>query len=389
MTHTRVASMPASSDLGPHDSSAAALLKTLPWAAIGWAIYGLLEISVLFFYLPMSGQGVASWQGLVRWTLGPTLLWVLFTPAIVGLSRRFRVLGPRAGRAALVHVGAALAAHVLTAALVYALYPVIRHEARPRIPIMLMQGLLLDLLRYAIVAVGIHAADYYRLYRDRDLEALRLRSQLDSARLEVLKVQLQPHFLFNTLHAISELTYRDPQLADRALTRLADLLRMTLANADRQEATLAEERAFLETYLEIERMRLGGALEVHLDVADDTLGLLVPSLLLQPLAENALRHGIRGNPGGLLRVTARRRDGRLHIEVADDGRGLPTSAIREGLGLGSTRVRLQALYGDAHELVLRTRPEGGTVVSVTLPAREAAAATPAAADAPATEESRC
>ena len=358
--------------LPPHPSSPPALAtftgRTLVLSALGWSVFAAVEMSVLHLYLPISGQGSASWRGLAIWTSAPMLLWTLYTPGIVALSRRFRVAGRGAPASLAIHLGAALAAHAVTSSVVYALWPWIRPlEARPTIHLMLLQGILLDLLRYALVASAVHAIDYYRMYRWREIESLRLRAELDAARLQVLKMQLQPHFLFNTLHAISELVYRDPKLADRALARLADLLRTMLAAADRHEAPLAEELAFVESYLDIERIRRGGSLEVLVDADAEARSARVPNLVLQPLVENALRHGLRGRPTGTIRITARRTAGALRLAVEDDGRGLPPTGVVEGLGLGSTRVRLAALYGPEATVVLSAAAAGGTRVELTIP----------------------
>lgn len=358
----------------PPPALAAFTGRTLALSALGWSVFAALEMSVLHLYLPISGQGAASWRGLAIWTSAPMLLWTLYTPGIVALSRRFRVAGAAAPASLAIHVGAAVVAHLGTSSVVYTLWPWIRAEARPTIHLVLLQGILLDVLRYALVAAAVHAIDYYRLYRRREIESLRLAAELDAARLQVLKMQLQPHFLFNTLHAISELVYRDPRLADRALTRLADLLRTMLAAADHHEAPLADELAFVESYLDIERIRRGGALDVHVDADGETRRARVPNLVLQPLVENALRHGLRGRPAGTIRITARHVAGVLRLAVEDDGRGLPEGGWVEGLGIGSTRVRLAALYGPGATVALSRADAGGTRVELTIPPRAPEAA---------------
>ena len=348
--------------------------RTLALSALGWSVFAALEVAVLHLYLPISGQGTGSWSGLTIWTSAPLLLWTLYTPAIVAISRRFRVAGATAPISLAIHGGVALLTHVVTSIVIYVLWPWIRIEDRPTIHLVLLQGILLDVLRYALVAAAVHAFDYYRLYRRREIESLRLAAELESARLHVLKMQLQPHFLFNTLHAISELVYRDPKLADRALTRLADLLRTMLAAAEHHEAPLADELAFVESYLDIERIRRGGALEVHVEADDETRRARVPNLVLQPLVENALRHGLRGRPAGTIRITARHAPGVLRLAVEDDGRGLPEGDWVEGLGIGSTRVRLAALYGPGATVVLSRAAAGGTRVELTIPRAPEAAA---------------
>jgi LytS/YehU family sensor histidine kinase len=186
-------------------------------------------------------------------------------------------------------------------------------------------------------------------------------------------MQLNPHFLFNTLHAISALVHKDVEAADRMIARLSDLLRYALESTDAQEVPLRQELGFLNRYLEIEQTRFGDRLTVRLDIAPETLDALVPNLVLQPLVENAIRHGIepRAKPGRI-DLRARRENGRLKLEVCDNGVGLPSGRIpEEGVGLSNTRARLQQLYGEGHCFELGDAPGGGLMVSVELPFRAA------------------
>jgi two-component system LytT family sensor kinase len=212
-----------------------------------------------------------------------------------------------------------------------------------------------------------HGIEYYRRYRVRELRASQLETKLAVAQLEVLKMQLQPHFLFNTLHAISTLMYRDVEAADRMVTRLSDFLRLTLDSAGVQEVALKREMEYLDKYLDIEQVRFADRLEIRRAIEPATLDLLVPNLVLQPLAENAVRHGIAvRSSAGRIEIVARLERGALTIEVLDDGPG--TSTIREGVGLSNTRARLDHLYGTAARLDLGTTPSGGFSARLTLPA---------------------
>jgi signal transduction histidine kinase len=212
-----------------------------------------------------------------------------------------------------------------------------------------------------------HGVEYYRRYRIRELKASQLEAKLAVAQLEVLKMQLQPHFLFNTLHAISALMYRDVESADRMLTRLSDFLRLALDSAGVQEVNLKEEIEYLDKYLEIEQVRFGDRLEVRRTIDAATLDLLVPNLILQPLVENAVRHGIAPRAsGGRIDVRAQAADGTLAIEIADDGPG--AAEVREGVGISNTRARLEHLYGTAAHLDLANVPGGGFRVRLELPA---------------------
>ncbi len=186
-------------------------------------------------------------------------------------------------------------------------------------------------------------------------------------------MQLHPHFLFNTLHAIWTLMHKDVETADRMLARLSDLLRITLENSGMQEVPLKQELAFLEPYLEIEQTRFGDRLSVQLDVEPDTLDALVPNLLLQPLVENAIRHGIAPRAaGGRIRISAKRENAKLRVQVRDNGAGIPESereVLKEGVGLTNTRARLQQLYGAGHRLELHNAVDGGLEVTLELPFR--------------------
>jgi two-component system, LytTR family, sensor kinase len=215
-----------------------------------------------------------------------------------------------------------------------------------------------------------YGVDYARRHRDRELRAAHLRAELATAQLRMLKVQLHPHFLFNTLHAISSLMYTDVAAADRMLVRLSELLRRTLQAMETQEIELAEELSFLELYLEIEQARLGARLRVEMQIEEETRQAMVPHLILQPLVENAIRHGIAPRVrGGRLVVSSRREAGDLVLLVCDDGMGLRAGGTKptNGVGLTNTRNRLHQLYGDRGELSLSEAEGGGTEVLVRLP----------------------
>jgi LytS/YehU family sensor histidine kinase len=194
---------------------------------------------------------------------------------------------------------------------------------------------------------------------------------LVQAQLKALRSQLQPHFLFNTLHSISTLMLTNARAADSMLARLSDLLRMSLENNTVQETTLHREMQFVNGYMEIEKMRFGDRLQVQCDVHPDTLDARVPHLLLQPLVENAIRHGAsRRAAGGEVRIVSFLRDGNLHIEVADNGPGFspnPEWNARHGMGLNATRERLRVFYGERQRLDIHSAPGRGTMISIQIP----------------------
>jgi two-component system, LytTR family, sensor kinase len=230
-----------------------------------------------------------------------------------------------------------------------------------------------NLLLFSLIVCVYHAVAYAHDLRMRERRAMRLESELARAELDLLKMQLQPHFVFNTLHTVSSLMGEDVSAARRVLSRLGDLLRFSLDSLSTQEVTLRDECAILDRYLDIQRATLQERLRVAMHIDDNTRDLRVPSLLLQPLVENAIRHAIEPRAaGGLVDVRARRDGDRLVLIVADDGPGLRSSGQRETrarVGLTNTRARLAGLYGTAWRLELRDRSEGGCEVLVELPAR--------------------
>lgn len=231
-------------------------------------------------------------------------------------------------------------------------------------------------LTYGLLAGVWHWLDHNRRLRERERQATELSRQLAEARLQALRMQLNPHFLFNTLNAIASLVHRNPRAADEMIGCLSDFLRLTLAAGSRSEITLREELEFARRYLDIERVRFGERLTVEESIASDTLEAEVPALVLQPLIENAVRHGIEpGMAGGVLRLSARRDGDMLELRVSDTGRGLPGGQpARLGVGVSNTIARLRELHGERASLEWRSPPGGGTEVVIRLPCRAPAAA---------------
>jgi signal transduction histidine kinase len=216
---------------------------------------------------------------------------------------------------------------------------------------------------WAVIGLS-HALDFHRESQERELTAAQLRTRLAEANLQALQRQLHPHFLFNTLNTISALMHRDTEAADAMLERLGDLLRLTLDRVGTQHVSLKDELDFLRKYLEIEKTRFGERLQVHIEVDLDTLDAAVPNLVLQPLVENALRHGIGPKiGGGRVDIIARREGQNLWLEVRDNGVGLTSDAFHKGVGLTNTRSRLEHLYGDRYRFECHTPPGGGLLVT--------------------------
>jgi two-component system, LytTR family, sensor kinase len=225
---------------------------------------------------------------------------------------------------------------------------------------------------YVPIVLVAHAVSYYRRFRERELRATQLEGQLAKAHLQRLKSQLQPHFLFNTMHSISALMLTDVNAADRMMCRLSDLLRISLETADTQITTLNRELEFVTCYLEIEKVRFEERMKVIFDIAPETLDAQVPHLLLQPLVDNAVKHGIsKLSVGGEIRITVRRQDNELQLQIKDNGPGVRKTGTlaTTGRGLRITRERLESLYGQKQSLELLSPPEGGVTIRVCIPFR--------------------
>lgn len=296
------------------------------------------------------------------------LSWAALTPLVFRLGRRFPLDGHRVARHVLLHVGAAFVfavAHLLIIGQLNQL--VAPREYAPPAPIRaLLVGLgATNVMIYGGLVAVSQAITYFRRYQDREFH-------LVQARLQLLRAQLHPHLLFNTLNAIAELIHQDARRADRTLTQLSDLLRLALHGGNREEMTLKEELQFLRSYVEIQHTLLQDRLEVVWAVDDETLDACVPSLLLQPIVENAIEHGIGPRAsGGTVTIEARRDGGTLSMKVVDNGVGLRAApeATNEGIGLANTRARLRHLYGDAHRFEIRSQPGGGVAVELSMPFR--------------------
>lgn len=225
---------------------------------------------------------------------------------------------------------------------------------------------------YITIALIAHALLYYRRYRERELRAAQLEAQLAKVHLQTLKSQLQPHFLFNTMHSISALMFTDVNAADRMMGRLSELLRLSLENTGTQITTLNRELEFVNCYLDIEKVRFEERMNIVFEVAPEALDAEVPHLLLQPLVDNAVKHGVsKLSAGGEIRITVKTAGDELQLEVKDNGPGISASGPgrANGLGLRNTRERLESLYGKHHSLNMVCPPEGGTVIRVCIPFR--------------------
>lgn len=355
-----------------------------------WTVLGLLDAGNLYVHVIYFRSRTMFWEEALVSGLADWYVWALLAPFIFRLARRFPIDAAHWRSRLLLQILFAAGFIVLKVAIDLPLGWMIHGNDvlagasfRGDDPKRLMnyfwtsyqRFLIFRVFSYMIIYIAIvgvaHMLDYYQKYRERELLALQLGKRLAEARLLVLRMQLHPHFLFNTLNAISSLIHSDVDLADKMLARLGELLRATLADPGSQEVTLRRELAFLTPYLEIEQARLGDRLKRTVDVPEELHGARLPYLLLQPLVENAIRHGIAPRlETGRLDVRVRRRGDRLELEVSDDGPGLPPGKVlTEGIGLSNTRARLRGLYGDDHSLLLLPGACGGLTISVSLPYR--------------------
>jgi len=338
----------------------------LIWAA--WTLYAVFSASQNFLSRAYSAR--IEFKPAFLYALLDSYIWAALTPLVLLVAARLIVRRANWWRNVplLFVIGVGFA--VVHLNLFVRLLPLIGYRNNVRaVQSIFMAKFHSDLLTcWALMAIR-HAIEYYRQVRIRELTASRLESKLATAQLEVLRMQLQPHFLFNTLHAISALMYRNVEGADRMVARLSDFLRLSLDTAGVQEVPLKREMEFLDKYLDIEQVRFGDRLQVSRAIDPDTLDLLVPNLVLQPLVENAVRHGIAPRAsGGRIDVAAFVRQGRLIVEVSDDGPGA-ADGVREGLGLSNTRARLEQLYGSDASLELGGASPVGFRARLTIPAR--------------------
>jgi two-component system LytT family sensor kinase len=325
------------------------------------------------------GNRSTTWRTLVILNTTYWYLWALFTPAIIWLSQHFRFERQGLWRALAVHLPSVLAFSLSHIALMTSVqWWFARQQGRPFSWISEMQRSALlnfdwEMMTYWTIVGLSHAILYYRESRDRELRTSQLETRLVEAQLKALQQQLHPHFLFNTLHAISALMHRDVEAADRTLMRLSDLLRLTLEHTGQHEIPLQAELDFLAKYLHIEQTRFADRLIVRFDVQPDTLDTLVPNLILQPLVENAIKHGVARKAGpGHVDISALREGDKLRMEVRDDGVGLSEdalTALQKGIGVSTTRARLQHLFGADYRFEFH-RQSAGLAVIVAIPWRK-------------------
>lgn len=357
-----------------------------------WTLIGLTFASLsLFGTLAISDYRRVDVVGIFVWNLMAFYLWALLTPLIALLARRYRLDRQHWPQSLVfVHLPASLIFPALHLCLYLPLYwlaggGLLTKEFPTLVSLFSFQlfaNLPMKVSIYWLILIAINALDYYQSFRLAEVKASELRAQLAQAQLRALKMQLHPHFLFNTLNSISALLHRDTEAADQMVARLGDFLRLTLENSGDQEVTLEQEMEFLRCYLEIETVRFHDRLSVETYIEPQTLSARVPNLILQPLVENAIRHGIsRQSAPGRLAIRAVLLGERLLLQVEDNGPGL--ALISEsgasssghlaarthagGVGLSNTRARLEHLYGAEHRFELTRATPRGMIVTLEIP----------------------
>ena len=345
----------------------------LAFILLVWALVGLFFSSQIYFYF-LGTPKQMSLPSALAWQMTAVVIFALSTPLVLMLARRYRVERQTWRRS--------IPAHLLAGTLIcsaWAAFHIVLdtyfngHLDKfnwGNLHRVVFLNLDRELLVYWIIVVVSHAADYYQRYREGELRA-------SQAQLQALKMQLHPHFLFNALHSISALVHSDPDAADKMIARLGDFLRLTLDSAAAQEVPLRQELEFLNCYLDIERTRFRDRLTTHIDADPQVLDCRVPNLILQPIVENAIRHGVSQRAAsGHVEVRATRAGDSLRLEVRDNGRGLPEGAEPNrakqgggvgGVGLANTRARLQQLYGGSFRFEIQNAPAGGAVVTLEIP----------------------
>lgn len=354
--------------------------RWLRWC-LGFCVWTLLGLSFgLSSYLGARQENVQiSWKRTITGYLADFFLWGMLSPLIFKLSRRFelRQVFPRN---LLIHIAASI---VLSIVVLSAAAPLVWYLGYPnlaRYPTLFNlwrnnafsiyyfhQGLT---IYWGTVAVA-HALHYYRGIREGEARTGQLAAQLAQAQLQALKMQIHPHFLFNTLNSIAALLHKDVEAADKMIARLGDFLRLTLKSSDAQTVDFAQELEFLKCYLDIEHLRFQDRLTVEMEIEPQALDVMVPNLILQPIVENAVRHGVaRQTLSGLITIRALKRGDRLIMQVEDNGPGLrvKSNGTLSGIGLSVTRARLEQFYGDDYSFQIANSSARGVIVTLDIPA---------------------
>jgi two-component system, LytTR family, sensor kinase len=352
------------------------LIFTAGWIFLAFFFSGFSYFSNLQGATPQPFE----WKRLFL-TQGIIYSWAILSPLIVFFAKRFRFEQQNWWRLLPAHFIAAVVFLLLHAAILV-IFQIIVNPARvaenggflAHTLSFLMRGLVAELVMYCLLLSSIYVVDFYRRFQAEQLRSSELKAALASSQLNALKMQIHPHFLFNTLNSISALMHEDVKAADKMVARLGDFLRMTLENSGDREVSLKQEMDFVNRYLEIESVRFQDRLVVKMNIDPETLAARVPNLILQPIVENAIKHGIsRQTDVGSLIISSKRHGDRLQIRVEDSGPGLQPSnengkgSNGVGIGLANTRARLAHLYEENYRFEIENAVPQGLIVTLEIP----------------------
>ncbi len=396
ITETSAAGTVALAEMTFSDQKAPFSLKDWRLWAASFGFFGALFVCGVFSMLSLKRAGGGSnlmTEEVVTLPLIQDIIFAILAPLVFVVAGRYPVQRPYATKRSLLYLAGGVLFTIVHVLLRVLSYPAWNYGTKkyewalinwrslhvsiywPALKTIFLWNLVEDIFAiYIPILVVAHAVLYYTRYRHRELRSIQLQAQLSDAKLLALKSQLQPHFLFNTLHSISSLMLRDVQAADTMIARLSDLLRMSLEDPGEHVTSLKREMEFTQAYLEIEKIRFGDRLSVTFDVPPKMLDVLVPQCLLQPLVENSIKHGIsKRSSGGEITVCASTVGDRLLLSVKDNGpENAPANGdrpVRFGLGLKATRERLRTLYGENQDLTLDFLSDGHVEVNILIPNR--------------------
>jgi two-component system, LytTR family, sensor kinase len=345
----------------------------------GWTLVSVIFAAVSYAAAIGENNKEFGFVSALRLNLVQFYLWAILSPLLFKFSRRFPIeFRPLNFRNLLLYFPAVISFAGIHQTVHLAILWSITPRWRQQFPALIdcyrayfAFGFYIDLIIASLIVVAVHALLYYQNFRASELAQSSLKTQLAQSQLRALKMQLHPHFLFNTLHSISSLVLEDPPKANSMIARLGDFLRLTLENSDQQLVTLKEETEFLRCYLDIEQVRFGDRLTVALELEPQTLSAQVPHLILQPVVENAIQHAIAPHATrGHINIEARRLNGLLRLEVRDNGPGITSNSDwlgMKGVGLSNVRARLDQIYGSDFRFELINVRDGGLAVVMEIP----------------------
>ena len=346
---------------------------------LGWTLVSIIFAGISYAAAIGENNKEFGFISALRLNLVQFYVWAVLSPLVFRFSRRFPIeFRPLNVRNLLLYFPALISFagihQVIHLAVLWSITP----RWRQKYPALtdcyrayFAFGFYIDLIIALLIVIAVHALLYYQNFRASELAQSSLKTQLAQAQLRALKMQLHPHFLFNTLHSISSLVLEDPQKANSMIARLGDFLRLTVDNSDQQLVTLKEETEFLRCYLDIEQVRFGDRLTVTFELEPQTLSAQVPHLILQPMVENAIQHAIAPRSArGHINIEAKRLNSLLRVAITDNGPGISSNANlpwKQGVGLTNVRTRLQQIYGPDFRFELMNTKGGGVTAFMEIP----------------------